>query len=48
MQAAPTEESLTLLVITDVNPQKKIKVWLLNLRAVAQIQRKFVMFCSIL
>lgn len=48
MQAAPTEESWTLLVITDVNPQKKKKVWLLNLRAVAEIQRKFVMFCSIL
>lgn len=48
MQAAPTEESLTLLVITNVNPQKKEKVWLLNLRGVAQIRRKFVVFCSIL
>jgi len=47
MQAAPAIESLTLLVITNVNSQKKKKVWLLNLRAAAQIQRKFIMFCII-
>jgi len=47
MQAVPTMESLTLLVIINVNPQKKKKGWLLNLRAVAQFQRKFIMFCII-
>jgi hypothetical protein len=47
MQAVPTVESLTLLVITNVNSQKKKKEWHPNLRAVAQIQRKFIMFCII-